>query len=192
LASDKDILWAVADGNESAFRLLVDQWRDKVYSVAMYLTRSEILSEDIVQETFIKVWENRSQLKEINFFSSWIRTIVRNTCLNYLRSVATEKLALAKLAGHHIYIDNTEDPAIAKEYDQMLQKAINTLPKRQQEVYLLHRMQGLKHEQIARQLGISVFTVKEHMRMALRSIRSSLENYIELSIIVALAIYLPA
>ncbi len=71
----------------------------KVYSLSMYLTRSAFMSEEITQEVFVKVWNNRHQLTSINYFNSWIRTIARNTILNYIKTKAREQLALQHYRG---------------------------------------------------------------------------------------------
>ena len=88
----------VSEGDAIAFRQLFDHYRNKIYSLGMYLTRSETLSEEIVQDVFLKVWEKREELTGINYFNAWLRTVAKNTCSNYLRSLAMEKIALSRFA----------------------------------------------------------------------------------------------
>src|SRR5258708_27390174 len=91
---EKVLLARVSAGSEKAFRELFDQYRDRVYNFSMHLTRSEILSEEIVQDVFMKIWINRSNLTNISFFASYVRVAARNTALDYFRKLAREKLAM--------------------------------------------------------------------------------------------------
>lgn len=173
--NEKNLLSRVSDGDEHAFRQLFDQYRNKIYSLGMHLTRSEILSEEIVQDVFMKVWEKRGQLPAINYFNSWLRTIARNTCSNYLRNLAIEKLALSRYSlNHDSETASPENAVVAKEYEQIIDAVISKLSPQQKKVYLLSRRLGKKQEEIAQELNISIYTVKEYMKQAQRTIRKSL------------------
>jgi RNA polymerase sigma-70 factor (family 1) len=191
LYEEKALLMEVSQGDEKAFRRLFDQYRQKIYSLSMHLTRSDVLSEEIVQDVFMKVWTNRNQLIQLDYFNAWLRTIARNTIISYLRSLTREKLALNKM---EVVSENssspTEDIMIEKEYRQILEEAIKKLPPQQKKAYLLSRQAGLKNEEIARQMGISIYTVKEYLHLALRFIRGYLDTRLELMIFTALALYL--
>lgn len=181
----------MARGDERAFRELYDHYRQKIYSLGMYLTRSEPVSEEIVQEVFMKTWEKREQLTGIDYFNAWLRTVARNICINHLRSLALERLALHSISVSRKENENsTENLIIEREYKKIIDAAIRQLPGQRKKVYVMHREQGLKHEQIAQQLGLSVFTVKEHMKLALRSIRQYLESHIDTIVVIAIALYL--
>lgn len=189
---EKMILSRVAKGDESAFRVLFDRHRQKIYNLAMYLTRSEVHSEEILQDVFMKVWKNRAQLNEIIYFNAWLRTIARNTTTNYLKSLAREKLALGKLQRNQSTDKNaTEYEMLEKQYKQLLEEAIAQLPPQQKRVYLLSRTGGLRYELIAAEMGITVNTTKEHLKKALGSIRGYLDKRIELIVAAAILLYLP-
>jgi RNA polymerase sigma-70 factor (ECF subfamily) len=189
--NEKELLRRVAEGDEKAFRRLFDGYRQKIYNLGMYLTRSETLAEEIVQDVFLKVWQKRQELTIIDFFNSWIRTVARNTSINYLRSLAVERLGLINLAGSETTDTNSPETSLAnKEYAKILQEAITRLPPQQQKVWIMARQQGLKQEEIAKQLGISIFTVKEYMKLALRSIKTYLEKRIDVMVILGVALYL--
>ncbi|MEC5143264.1 RNA polymerase sigma factor [Chitinophaga sp. 180180018-2] len=189
--NERELLLRIADGDENAFRVLYDQYRKKIYSLGMFLTKSDILAQEMVQDVFMKIWEKRSQLQDIVYFNAWLRTIARNIALNYFRTLAMEKLGMTRLLacpqGDNRF---TESDAADREYAQLMQAAINQLPPQQQKVYVLHRQQGLSHEIIARELGISLFTSKKYMKLALHSIRLFLENRINVTILIGLSFYL--
>ena len=188
---EKELLLQVGKGDESAFRQLYDRYRQKIFSLGMYLTHSEVLSEEIVQDVFMKVWEKRSQLTAISFFNSWLRTVARNTCSNYLRSLAIERLALQE------YVLKTKTVPISpevgfetKEYEQILEAAIQQLPPQQRKVYLMSRRQGMKQQDIATELNISYYTVKEYMKLANRSIMNYLGTKLDIAISLAILFYM--
>ena len=78
----------------------------------------------------------------------------------------------------------------AKEYEQIIEAAIRQLPPQQKKVYLLSRQGGKKQEEIAKELNISIYTVKEYMKLAQRSIRQYLESNLDIAILLAMVIFL--
>ena len=182
--TERELLLQVAEGSTIAFQHLFDLYRNKIYSLGMYLTRSEFLAEEIVQDVFMKVWENREQ-------HAWLRTVAKNTCCNYLRTMALEKLAMNQLAANTATeTASSENEVIARQYEQIIDAAIQQLPAQQKKVYLLSRKAFKKQEEIAHELNISVYTVKEYMKLAQRSIRRYLENRTELVVLTAVVFYL--
>lgn len=189
--NENDLLLQVAQGNEHAFRHLYDKYRNKIYSLGMHLTRSEILSEEIVQDVFMKLWEKRDQLPGINYINAWLRTVARNTCSNYLRNLAMEKLVMNRYSLQNIAeTPSPENDLAAKEYEQIIEAAIRQLPPQQKKVYLLSRQAGKKQAEIADELNISIYTVKEYMKLAHRSIRQHLETKLDIVILLAIVMFL--
>lgn len=188
LHNEKALLLRVAEGDETAFRVLYDHYRKKIYTLGLLLSRSENQAQELVQDVFMKIWEKREQLREIDYFNAWLRTIARNTAINYLRARAMEKLGLARLLTYQSSNYVTENDVADREYAVLLQAAIRQLPLQQQKVYILHRQQRLRHEAIAEQLGISVLTSKKYMKLALRSIRVFLERRMDAAVLLALVI----
>jgi RNA polymerase sigma-70 factor (ECF subfamily) len=185
--TEKELLEKTANGDERAFRCLFDRYQPKVYSFAMYITRSTYLSEEIVQEVFMKIWITRKGLADIEHFGAYLKTIAKNIASNYLKRLAHEQLILQKMAEEAPPSEaNLENEVIMNELQRILDEAIATLPPQQQKVYLLHRYDNLKQEEIARQMQISYYTVKEHMKKALKTIRTYVEQRIDLIILVAL------
>ncbi|MBN8858527.1 MAG: sigma-70 family RNA polymerase sigma factor [Sphingobacteriales bacterium] len=188
LHNEKDLLLRVAEGDETAFRVLYDYYRKKIYALGLFLTRSESQAQELVQDVFLRIWEKREQLRKVDYFNSWLRTIARNTAINYIRAGAMEKLGLNRLPTQESSNCFTENDVADREYSLLLQSAVRQLPPQQQKVYILYRQQGLRHEAIAQQLGISVLTSKKYMKLALRSIRIFLEHRMDAAVLLAIAI----
>jgi RNA polymerase sigma-70 factor (ECF subfamily) len=186
LHNEKNLLLRVSEGDEIAFRVLYDLYRRKIYALGLFLTRSETPAQELVQDVFLKIWEKREQLRDIDYFNAWLRTVARNTAINYLRARAMEKLGHDRLLMHEPNSCFTENDAADREYALLLQAALRQLPLQQQKVYILHRQQGLCHEAIAGQMGISVLTSRKYMKLALHSIRLFLKQRMDAVVLLAL------
>ena len=181
-----ELLSQISIGNESAFRQLFDSYHHKIYSFSFYLTHSATLAKDITQDIFIKVWMNREQLSSVEHFEAWLKTVVRNHTYNYLHRLATERLVLKKIEQQKSgTASQAENEWLTREYDRLLAQAIAQLSEQQQKVFLLSRREGMKHEAIACVLGLSVNTVKNHMKAALQSIRRFFEDHTDAIVSIA-------
>jgi RNA polymerase sigma-70 factor, Bacteroides expansion family 1 len=166
------ILAQIARGDEAAFAALFDHYRDKVYSICIKLTHSPELSEEILQDVFLKVWIKRNDLPQITHFRAYLYTMVRNMVYNALKAAAQHELTLAAMPPGELTPVVPDDTLLYKENQQILAAAINRLPPQQQMVYKLIGEQGLKREEVSRAMGISPETVKTHIAQAMRSIRA--------------------
>ena len=124
-------------------------------------------AEDVVQETFIRAWEAVRDGKEVADFKSYIYMCVRNECISHLRS-RKETVGVEQMP-------ETIDEAIdTSERDARIWSAIDRLPQRCREVFLLSKRDGLSQEEIASELGIAVKTVKNQMTKAYAELRGAL------------------
>jgi RNA polymerase sigma-70 factor (family 1) len=175
---EHDLLMSIARGNEDAFRSLFVLLRDKVYSYSFHFTRSVFTAEEITQEVFLKIWVNRESLPEINSIEAWIVTVTRNLCFNQLKKKALEqKIKNSIINSEAEGEENVDNYIFYKDQLKRLGEAIEQLSPQQRLIFRLNRDQGMKNEEIARQLNISTNTVKTHMVTALRKIRLFLETH---------------
>jgi RNA polymerase sigma-70 factor (ECF subfamily) len=188
----KHLLFLISKGDQNAFHIIFESYRDKIYSFAMYLTHEEFLAEEITQEVFIRVWTARGKLSDVEFFNSYLRTITKNVTANYLKRLAIEKVALKKVLERDEITqqDYSEDSEELKAASKILEEAVNTLSPQQKKAYILHHYKGLKNIQIAELMGISVYTVKEYLKFATKSVQKHVEAKINLLVIIALDIFL--
>jgi len=190
ILTEKELLLQVASGDAESFKYLFEKYKNKIYSMSMYITRSEYISEEITQEAFYKVWQHREELGKIEFFNSYLRTIVANVAYNYLKRIANEKFILKSISKQSSGISNsTENTVLFNDYQAILDQAIQKLPPQQKKVYILSRQEGLKQEEIAKRMNISIYTVKEYLKCALISISKFVDKKLELSIIAAAQIF---
>lgn len=148
----------------------------KVYTMAIGYLKSPVEAQDVVQEIFVKIWEKRDSVTEIGNFPAYLHVIVRNLLINKLQKkipvFSPNELALQVPEDRHLPHQQLD----YRELTELIAAAIAQLPPRQQQVYCLSREKGLNHQQIAKELGLSYDTVREHMSKALKNIRYSLEK----------------
>lgn len=176
LYDEKELLQQVAGGSEEAFSLLFRRYRGKLYHYVLDFTQSKEEAEDIVHDVFLKIWNSRETLTAIDSINSYLYKMSRNQAINGLRRKAKERLVLAELRQEPMAILPDIDPASKKEVRDSIQQAISKLSPQQRKVFLLSRQDGLKHEQIAEELGISITTVKTHIGRALQFLREEIRQ----------------
>ncbi|MBX3256431.1 MAG: RNA polymerase sigma-70 factor [Chitinophagaceae bacterium] len=187
---EKEILRQVASGDEAAFVNLFNAWKDKLYFYILRITGSRENTDDIVQEVFVKLWLKREILNDVDHFSAYLYRMAHNYAISGIRRMAQETVIFSELYRHKNEVDLPADEHLLhKQLQEKLKGAINALPQQQKLVYILGREQGLKQEDIARRLNISISTVKNHMTQALRTLREELRNnYSTLTISILIAI----
>ena len=174
--TEKELLLLAAQGSEPAFTLLFNRYKHKLYSYLLSLTTSPQIAEDIIQDTFLKLWKDRASLKAIDYFNAYLFTMTRNLAINSFKRMARETAILAALQPQQNNPAATvADNLSLKEVEQLLHQTIQSLPPQQKLIYTLSREQGLIHEDIAHQLHLSSSTVRNHIVQALRTIRKKIE-----------------
>lgn len=154
--SEAELLRMITKGDEAAFAALFNNYRNKIYSIAYELTESTTIAEEIVQDTFLKIWLRRETLEDINHFKAYLYTIARNYVFSALKTIARRKNMELKIVQQApSFYSDTENRVIQKEYDEILKKAVNSLPPKQKQVYLLMKEKGLKRHEVAAELQLN-------------------------------------
>jgi RNA polymerase sigma-70 factor (ECF subfamily) len=178
LYNDEELMQEIKADNMFAFDVLYKKYCKRVYKFGYSILKSPEESENLMQDVFLSLWENRQKVEKDSSVKSFVFTITYNTAISIIRKKARESRFIEYLKSLQ---EITEEPVNVKlEYNELttkLDEIINTLPQRQKEVYLLHRVEGLKYNEIAERLNISVKTIETHMSRALKTIREKLGNY---------------
>ncbi len=173
--TEKELLHLAAQGNEAAFTSLFNRHKDRLFNFLFHLTTSPEMTEDIIQDTFLKLWKEREILNTIDHFSSYLFRMTRNLSINAFKRMAKETLILSELKLRTADVNMESERNIEfKEVRKLLHETLEKLPPQQKLIFTLSREQGLKHEEIAQQLNIAPSTVKNHMVQALHKIREKL------------------
>lgn len=182
LQSHHELFHQIAEfGNEEAFHILFDAYKPKLFSYLYSITKSHEAAEELLQETFLKIWVSRGSLMHVENPERYIVTIARNKALDYLRDIAKNKRLIEQLWLNVTESRNstTEENLFAAESDELIQKAIHKLSPQKQLIFTLSRHDGLTHEQIASKLNISKNTVKNHLVESLKTIKTYLGRHFE-------------
>ena len=165
-------------GNMLAFDALYKKYSARIFKFAFSILKLQEDAENIVQDVFLQLWINRDKVDHVSSVRYYVFSIAYRSSISVIRKKVKESQFLDELMRQQDLTQ--ESPAIQAEYlelEEKLNTVVNALPARQKEVYLLHRVEGLKYAEIAQRLGISVNTIENHMARALRTIRESLGDY---------------
>lgn len=185
---EKQLLISIASGDQKAFATLFETYQTMIYDYSLRLTRSKTQAEEIVQKIFMKIWINREGLNRIENFGAYLNRATRNESYTVLRAIAAQAICAIEPA-HESFAgdDNTENRVLYNESAGMLKAAVDSLPPQRKLVYELCHEQGMKYEEVARQLNISSGTVHKHMKLALKTIR---EHFGHISMLLLITGYL--
>lgn len=176
--TDRELLNGVASGDIAAFKQLFDQYKMRLYSFVLKMTHSKADAEEIVQEVFTKLWTNRATLHEVEFPGKYIYTIARNKTLNHLARAARDQQLQQQLwVNVSQYHNTTEELLQAQESQRLINEAISLLSPQRQTIFRLSREQGLTHEEIGAQLGLSKSRIKNILVEVLKHIKDHLARY---------------
>lgn len=154
------------------FRIFFDQHYQRLCSYAFSFLKEEESCEDVVQDIFIKIWQNRQDLIGTDQLKFYVFSAVRNNCLTMLQKNKKYRIVEMNDDEEGEEIDFKLDPEEANtEPTALIAKALDRLPPKCREVFLLSRISNLSYLQIADTLGISIKTVENQMGKALKIIR---------------------
>jgi len=162
-------------GNHEAYKSLFMKYFPKVKYFIAHLVKSEAIAEELAQDIFMKIWENRSRLSSLQSFNSYIYRMAKNISLNHLEHKHIEQLYLENYDGETAF--STEEDLYAKEMELLEQLTVNNMPPQRKAIYEMSRKKGYKNDEIATELGISKKTVENHINLALKEIRKTLSLF---------------
>ena len=184
LYTDEMLISRFQSGDENAYVELVNRYKDKLTNFVFYFLKDEEHSEDIVQETFIRLYEKKHYYKEIAKFSTWIYTIARNLANTELRKKSRTKIMyLSQMSNYKKDYDlKSSDPELNRNIEnEFLMKeihaAIDKLPENYKSVIILRDIQGLDYEQISNNVGVPLGTVKSRINRARLQLQVDLMDF---------------
>lgn len=164
---------ALKEDNQKTFEDIYHRYHQQIYSFILYRTKSEYIAQEVTQITFIKVWEQRTSLKEDVDIQLQLFGMARQTMIDQLRKEATR----FKYEGQYAetpFTDSLIDAIESKELLQIMEKDIEEMPPMRRLIFELSRKQGLSHKEIAHMFSISPKTVEQHISKALAQLKQHL------------------
>lgn len=177
-SSDKELMERFLRGEVEGFNLLVKNYKVRLFSLLYRLVGSREEAEDILQETFLRVYRQK-QTYDFNYsFSTWIYTIALNLCRNlYKRKKKVRFLGMDSLVNHPD--PNSENFGNRNRLSSILEGAIGSLPFKYRTVFLLRDVDQLSYEEVASALNLPLGTVKSRVNRARRILQKKLKPLME-------------
>ncbi len=177
--NENQLLAAFAKGDRRAFEHLFKEHYNGACRYVFRILRDEDTCEEVVQSTFVNLWEKREMIREDINFKSYLFRAAYNTALNYIKH---EKVVNKYVNNKQDSIEISMQSYVSHQPDFELQKrienALDSLPPQCQKVFRMSREEGLKYHEIAEELQISKKTVEVHMGKALKILRNHLQDYL--------------
>lgn len=189
-AEDEALLARAQAGEMPAFEALVERHQDKVYAVALRMTRSEADAAEISQDTFLSAYQHLEDFRGEAAFGSWVHRIAANNALMRLRHRKVVQAAEDELKApefnergtlmdppHPEWSRNGEEKVLDAELGEAIRQGTDALPDGYREVFLLKDVDGLSYEQIAELTGASVPAIKSRLHRARLALREAIDAY---------------
>jgi len=164
-------------GSINAFDELFKIYSGKIFNFTRFFLKSIEEAEEITQEVFVAVWENRSKIDPKKSFSSYIFGIAKNKIFNLIRQKVHYIQFIEKNSEENEII-NDEKNFLNKELQNLINECIENLPPKRKEIFKLSREEGLTYKEIAEKLNISENTVDVQIRKSLKQLQEVLKNYL--------------
>ena len=173
--TEPELVQRLKKADEEAFRIVYDTYKSKMYWYCLKFVKSSSLAEEIVQDVFVKLWENKESLYPGTCLGAYLHTIAKHKVLNYLKKEALNAAYKKEQILSSSEIDTqTESGLDYANYLEIANVAITKLPQQRQIIFKMSRQDEMSNQEIALALGISKNTVKVQLVKALKSLRNSL------------------
>jgi RNA polymerase sigma factor (sigma-70 family) len=175
LLNEHLLVRAAADGDQQAYAQLYVHYYPSLQAAINFITNNRDETDELLQETFFRIWKLREKLLLVRSFEHYAFTIARNLLFDLLRRKKVHLRALESLA--HQGVAATPDQLEYKELHELATGAINSLDPQKRDIFLLRTEEGLSFEEIAAKYGLAVVTVKKHYYAAYHALKSLLEQH---------------
>lgn len=172
------IFTRMIEGDKEAFRFFFEKYYPDLCNMVNVYLHDPLMAEEIVQDIFVYFWEKKEKIHIESSVKSYLLHASKNKSLNYIRNVKTRLVIHQKLTDSNKTSMEMPDHIMdGNQLREIINKAIDTLPERCREVYILGKEKNLSYKEISEELGISVKTVEVQMGKALKRLREQLKPY---------------
>ena len=192
--TEKLLINQLKEGDERAYKFLYDRHYQVLCHIAAQYVHDDFLAETIVGDVIFHLWEVRKKVEIKTNLRSYLMTSVRNRCIDYQKSQSNKSeipFSSSCFSDFPVisYVKTDDMPLgrlLAKELETNISSAIDHLPKETRQVFRMSRFENKKYEEISEELGISVNTVKYHIKRALALLHDELRQYMAMAVMILL------
>lgn len=182
---ERVLLGKLKKDDQSAFSVVFTQYYSDLVRFSFKFTNDLNISEEIVQDVFLRLWENRSSLEIHTSLKSYLLKNVQNRSIDSLRHTGITNQYVSMVLNNVIATQNdTENYVFFSELQANYNNALKKIPVQYADVFRMSRMEGLKYQEIAHMLGVSVRTVEVRLSKALVILREELKDFLLLYLII--------
>ncbi|MFV0378504.1 MAG: RNA polymerase sigma factor [Mangrovibacterium sp.] len=174
---DNQLVDRLREGDKSAFKALFDRYGTRLYQFSLKYLTEKADAEDLLNEVFLKIWENRQNLRSDSSFQSYLFTIAYNNIRQRFLKKSREEKYIQVFAEEYIINGIQDDDRM--EYVLLVQKfneVIELLPSRRKEIFILRYKEEKKNDEIAKQLGLSEQFIKKQVSIARRFVADKMKS----------------
>ncbi|MGV8092097.1 MAG: RNA polymerase sigma-70 factor [Mangrovibacterium sp.] len=168
----------MVEGDQEAFRFFFEKYYPDLCNLVNLYLHDPVMAEEIVQDIFIYLWEKKEKIKIESSVKSYLLRATKNRSLNYIRNEKTKVGILGKIANHDpVTLEMPDRVMDANQLREVINTAIDSLPDRCRQIYILGKEKSMSYKEISDELGISVKTVEVQMGNALKKLREQLRPH---------------
>ncbi len=179
---DSILVRKVQEGDRHAFKQLYDRYHEQLYFLARRYLKDQYLAEDAVQNIFIKLWNNRSQLKQSSI-KGYLFTTMKNHLIDTIRKQKSStklKEELKKISKNKRLINSTVEKIIYDEYRKIVNRALDNLSPEKRKVFEMKNFEGLSNAEVADKKNVSVNTIKTQFYLSSKYVRDYLKKHTDI------------
>ncbi len=186
---DEELVLKSQQGDIHAFDELVERYHGKIYGLTYNMTSNREDAEDLTQDIFVKAYQALPRFKGNSSFYTWLYRIAVNKTINYRKKRNRKRAMSLDQFDHEIKLDDVYHDLASKgsplrhlslsELQKKLNEALQNLSEKHRTVVVLHDMQGIPHEEIAKMVGASVGTIRSRLFYARRQMQAELSEFMK-------------
>lgn len=187
--TEAEILNRLKLGDELAFEELYETHSPLLYKKLLRLIKDEAIAQELLQDLFVRIWEKRGQIDVDKSFRAYLFRITQNLVTDFYRRAAFDKKMIEVFVRESTeYVYAFEDE-LQDERRQILMKAMNTLPPKRKEIYMLVKLERKSYEEVSVLLGVSISTISDHVVKATKTLKEYIsKNEVALISLIAVAL----
>lgn len=177
-SNDQNLVTLLSGGDQTAFEELYHLYSPRLLGYLIKLVKSEIYATELLQDVFIKIWNNRQAIDPDLSFRSYLFRIAENTVYDFYRKASRDQKLQAELIKVSVSeYNHVEESFSNKENEQLLQNVIDALPPKRRQVFQLIKIEERSYEEVSTLLNISTSTISDHIVKATKFIHERLKSW---------------
>jgi RNA polymerase sigma-70 factor (ECF subfamily) len=179
---ERELVRRLGESDASALKRLLRLYWENIVRYALHIVNSQDIAEDVAQEAFVRLWSHRERWQGMHSVRPVLYRIARNLALNEVRRLSTFQRWLQRIRADASATDTAPGPyqdTISAELDAVMRRAVDALPERRREIFILVRFHRLSHHEAGEVLGITAQAVSNQMSRALAELHAALDPHLE-------------